>query len=123
MIAEEKLIGDLPALTHILDHLGTFYHRQGRYTEAEPLLRRALELREKMAFPLRSFQGSEWNRLVPQSLDHLAELYYDQGRYHEAELLLRRSLKILENAFGPEHPAVATTLEHLGLVLRASGRN
>lgn len=123
VIAEEKLsAGDRPALTHILDHLGTFYHGQGRYAEAEPLLRRALELRETMVSPLRSFKGFEWNRLVPQSLDHLAELHYDQRRYDEAELLLRRSLRILENAFGPEHAAVATTLEHLALVLRASGR-
>ncbi len=123
VIAEQKLIaGDRPALTHILDHLGTFYHRQGRYAEAEPLLRRALELRETMVSPLLSLRGFEWNRLVPESLDHLAELHYDQRRYAEAEPFLRRSLKILENAFGPEHAAVATTLEHLALVLGASGR-
>lgn len=34
-----------------------------------------------------------------------------QGKFNEAEPLYRRALAISENALGPDHPIVATTLK------------
>ncbi|SRR5712692_1303939 len=84
-------------------------YRQKNYPDAERSWRAALEEAE----------ARRSDDLVAKTLDRLAELFYEQGRYAEAEPLLRRALKILENAFGPEHPQVAISANHLGHVLEA----
>ena len=43
----------------------------------------------------------------------MASQYKNQGKYAEAEPLYKRSLAIHENAFGPDHPAVAISLNGL----------
>src|SRR5882724_11841925 len=52
---------------------------QGRYAEAEPLLKRALAIREKALGPDHPD--------VAMSLNTLAALYQERGRYAEAEPL------------------------------------
>ncbi len=42
--------------------------------------------------------------------------------YAEAEPLYQRSLAIWENALGPEHPDVATSLENYAALLRETER-
>ena len=42
--------------------------------------------------------------------------------YAEAEPLYQRALAIYENALGPEHPYVATTLENYAALLRQTAR-
>ena len=59
---------------------------QGRYSEAEPFARKALELAE------REFGAS--HPTTAATLNNLAQLYGDQGRYAEAEPLFRRSLAL-----------------------------
>jgi tetratricopeptide (TPR) repeat protein len=49
-------------------------------------------------------------------------LYYAQGRYAEAQPLYERALAIYEEALGPDHPAVGTTLNNLAELYRAQGR-
>jgi hypothetical protein len=46
-----------------------------------------------------------------------------QSRYAKAEPLYKRSLAIDEKALGPDHPAVATSLENYADFLRATGRS
>jgi len=55
----------------------------GKYAEAEPLLARALDLRERQA-------GAEDLSLVPL-IEELAALYRAQGRNPDAEKLFLRS--------------------------------
>ena len=55
-------------------------------------------------------------------LNNLALLYDDQGHYAKAEPLFKRPLAIMENALGPNHPHVATSLENYAALLRESGR-
>src|ERR1700693_4057798 len=62
--------------------------RKRRYDEAEPLLRRALELREKALGPDHPD--------IAQSLNNLASIYRDRGEYEKAEPLLQRALGIRE---------------------------
>ncbi len=64
------------------------YREQGRFTEAEPLLKRALSIREKALGPAHPD--------VIQSLNNLAGLYHDQGRTAEAEPLLKRAQDLEE---------------------------
>jgi tetratricopeptide (TPR) repeat protein len=59
---------------------------------------------------------------VAKSLSGLALLYKAQGNYAEAEPLFQRSLAIREQALGPEHPDVATSLENYAALLRETGR-
>ena len=57
-------------------------------------------------------------------LNNLALLYNSQGQYAKAEPLYKRALAIWEKALGPEHPAVAFTLENLGeLYLKVGKEN
>ncbi|MBE3117829.1 MAG: tetratricopeptide repeat protein [Planctomycetes bacterium] len=43
-------------------------------------------------------------------------------QYAEAEPLFKRSLAIREKALGPDHPAVAKSLENMALLYRATNR-
>lgn len=49
---------------------------------------------------------------VARSLTYLALVYERQSRYAEAEQLQSRALAIREKELGPDHPDVATSLEH-----------
>jgi len=55
-------------------------------------------------------------------LNNLAVLYKPQGQYAQAEPLYKRSLAIMEKALGPDHPDVATSLENMGALYRATKR-
>ena len=84
----------------------------GRYSEAEPLYKQSLAIREKVLGPNHPD--------VAATLNGLAELYRAQGRYADAEPLYKRSLAIREKALGPDHPDVAEFAEQSGIALRRS---
>ncbi len=98
-----------------LNNLAVLYRAQGKYAEAESLLKRALAILEKAL-------GPEHPR-VATALNNLALVYKAQGRYTEAEPLQKRALAIFEKALGPEHPHVATSLENYAALLRKTGRS
>jgi tetratricopeptide (TPR) repeat protein len=101
-------------LIHSGNGLAELYCVQGRYAEAEPLLLRAIAIREQAL-------GPEHPEVAP-SLSNLAMLYDTQGRYTEAEPLLLRALAIREQALGPEHPDVASSLRNLAMLYDTQGR-
>jgi tetratricopeptide (TPR) repeat protein len=72
---------------------------QGQYAQVEPLLRRALAIREKVLFPEHPD--------VAASLNNLAELYVTLSEYEKAQPLYERALRIREKTLGSEHPDVA----------------
>ncbi len=84
---------------------GGALYQAGRYDEALPFWKKALELGQ------REF-GPE-HPSTAMLLNDLAELYRLQGKYAEAEPLVKRSLAIREKALGPDHPDVATSLNNL----------
>ncbi|CAN0251232.1 unnamed protein product, partial [Ectocarpus sp. 4 AP-2014] len=75
---------------------------QGKYTEADPLYLRAIEIRERVL-------GAEHPDLAI-SLGARGQLLNAQGKYEEAEPLYERSQAIREKVLGPEHPDVAVSL-------------
>ena len=110
---EERLGPNHPDTATSLNNLGSLYRKLGLYHEAEPLLKRALDIREKM--------GTEHTDTAT-SLDNLALLYDAQGRYTDAEPLYKRALDIDEKVSGPEHPNTATSLDNLAKLYVAEGR-
>src|SRR5262249_18473979 len=84
-----------------------YLDERAQYAEAEPLCKRALDIREKALGPEHPDTAN--------SLNNLAALYYSQGRYAEAEPLYRRAL-------GPEHPHTVKVLENYAALLREMGR-
>ena len=88
-------------------------YAQGRYTQALPLARQALAIREK-------YLGPEHPE-VATSLNNLGILYYALGDYVQAEPYYRRSLAIREKILGPDHPHVALSLNNLAEMLQAAG--
>ncbi len=81
---------------------------EGKYDEALPLAKRALEIREKAV-------GVEHPSLAAL-LGNLIELYLVKRKYGEAEKLLQRLLAINEKQFGPEHARMAAVLGKMAFV-------
>ena len=77
----------------------------GRYKDAIPVWRKALQLGEN------EFGPDHPN--IAALLDALAQTYHRQGRYDAAEPLYKRALAIWEKALGPDHPDVAMSLNNL----------
>ncbi|HEX6983918.1 MAG TPA: tetratricopeptide repeat protein, partial [Planctomycetaceae bacterium] len=89
-------------------------YSSGRYAEAEPLFKQALEV-------YRATLGEVYPDYVA-GVTHLARLYSATGRDAAAELLYRRALEITEAAFGEEHPDYAVILDNLSALYWATGR-
>lgn len=84
------------------------------YHEAEALLQRALDIRERIL-------GSD-HLEVALSLSHLGFLYRSQGKYAQAESLYQRALSIGEQSLGPNHLQVALPLNSLAVLYRDRGQ-
>jgi tetratricopeptide (TPR) repeat protein len=116
-----SLLGnDAFTTTHSLKRAGLFATTgfvagaQGKYGEAEPLLQRALAIREEQLGPTHPDTVT--------SLSNLAYLYHAQGKYGEAEPLYQRVLAICEEQLGLTHPDTATSLNNLAGLYQAQGK-
>jgi tetratricopeptide (TPR) repeat protein len=85
--------------------LAEVYKRQGRYAEALPLYRQALEVREQA-------NGPEHPRTA-RAIYYLAEALAEQGQYAESFVLFRRALSIYQKSFGEHSPRLFDTLSQL----------
>ncbi len=99
---------------HLLTRTGFYLSEHASYTIAEPLLQRALAIREKQLGPEHPDTAS--------SLQNLASLYRDQGKYEQAEPLYQRALAIREKALGPEYPDLAQWLNNLATFYHDQGK-
>jgi uncharacterized protein HemY len=98
-----------------LYNLGILEFDRDKYDQAEPLLKRALNLREKAL-------GAE-HPDVACSLESLGMLRLRQKNHAEAERLMKRVLSIYEIDLGPNHPQVANCCAHLADCCRANGHD
>ncbi|HBL26923.1 MAG TPA: hypothetical protein DD490_08825, partial [Acidobacteria bacterium] len=110
--ADEEGITD--PTSRLMNQLGGLFLYKGLYSQAEPLMRRALGIDEG-AF------GND-HPAVAIRLNNLALLLQDTNRLAEAEPLIRRALAIDEVAFGNDHLDVAIDLNNLALLLKATNR-
>lgn len=98
-----------------LNNLGVMIQiKEAKPAEAEPILRRALTMREKVLGPNHPDTAS--------SVRSLAVLLSDLGKSADAEALFRRALQMREATLGPEHPDVADSLDDLANWLLRAGR-
>jgi CHAT domain-containing protein/tetratricopeptide (TPR) repeat protein len=132
----ERTLGPTHALTATgLSNLGNVKYLQGKFAEAEAVHRRALVIREKVLGPDHPDTAT--------SLNNLANVLFEQGKdirasaaeqrarersgqrvqsLSEVEGLYRRALAIQERSLGPEHPALANTLNNLAAMLDQQGK-
>jgi tetratricopeptide (TPR) repeat protein len=111
---ETKAEGVTPAAAQALHSRGLAAWREGKYSEAEGLYKRALAIREQALGASHPDVGT--------TLNNLALVYRAQGKYGEAEGLLKHALVTREQALGASHPAVGQTLTNLANVYRDQGR-
>jgi tetratricopeptide (TPR) repeat protein len=103
-----------PRLGTTLDHLSWVLCAEGKASEAEPLAKQALAVREKVL-------GPEHPDLV-KSLNTLACLYGAEGKPAEAEPLYERCLALAEKTRGPGDLSVASVLDNLATVEHILGK-
>jgi esterase/lipase superfamily enzyme/Tfp pilus assembly protein PilF len=112
MVLRERVSGQPDRLSiHALEEL---YWQQGRYSEAEVLSKRSLELNEK-SLGLR-------HQMTITALNNLAALYWAQGRSREAAPLMQRALTLAEEVDGQQHPQYGTILNNLATLTWSEGR-
>ncbi len=87
-------------------------YRAGKYSQAEPLYRRALPIFEKVLGPE--------HPQVATILDNLARVLQATGDRAAAKPLYERALKIREEALGPNHSDVAASLHSLATLLHTN---
>jgi tetratricopeptide (TPR) repeat protein len=112
LLADE--VGLTNPTSRLMNQLGQYLDERGLYTEAEPLMRRALDIEEV------SFGSQHPN--VAIYLNNLAALLKATDRLSEAEPLMRRALDIDEASFGSQHPDMARDLNNLAQLLQATDR-
>ena len=96
-----------------LNTLASELRDQGKFDEAEPLFREALEVR-------RATLGTRHpNRLA--SINNLGTLLYAKGKYAAAEPLFREALEVTRATLGNRHPHTLTSINNLGALLKAKG--
>ena len=83
-------------------------YAQGRSGEAEPLLKRTLEIYEE------GYPADHPDLAIP--LGNLAQLYLSQGRFIEAEPLFQRILQIQERRVGPQSFQAGEALANLAFL-------
>ncbi|HEX8274400.1 MAG TPA: serine/threonine-protein kinase [Longimicrobiaceae bacterium] len=109
----ERLHGRPAAQAQMLDVMGRVHQQLGEYDRAQPLLERALALREVAL--------GERSEAVAEGRLHLGELLVQRGRYDRAEPLYRSALALQRELLGEPHPAVARTLAALGMLRQDRG--
>jgi tetratricopeptide (TPR) repeat protein len=82
----------------------------GRYDEAEPLYKQALELRKRLL--------GENHPSTASSYNNLASLYNAMGRYEEAEPLYEQALAICQRVLGVNHPNTVTIRKNWEIFLK-----
>ena len=82
--------------------------KEGKFNEAIPLAKRALEIRERLLPPS--------DPMVLTALGNLGDLYNAKGDYSAAKKIFERLLPLQEQQFGPADVKVASTLDRLAVL-------
>jgi CHAT domain-containing protein/tetratricopeptide (TPR) repeat protein len=140
------------AIPGLQTHLALMFTGQGRYHDAELLLRQILSSYQEEKIPRleavalgnlgcffqqqgRLFEAEVYFQrcaaLVKDSMEqviyaaalcNLGLVYYEQDRYFESESLVNQSLTIRKRIFSPGHPSIGENFRVLGLLCLKQGR-
>lgn len=112
-IREEALAPGHAAIAASCRHLGQLYALEGKYTQAEPLFKKAVQLNTKAL-------GTKGETL--QCMDDLASCYMKEGKAKEAENLFRDQLTAATDNYGKNSKITANALLALAGYLMKTGR-
>ena len=113
--AEQAFGHDDPFVGKLMLQLGMLYSETGRYSRAERVFRRVLEIEERRQHPDQDNTFS--------ALGNLAYVAMARHLYAEAMRLQQEALSLGETVLGPDHPEVAHLLSSLSAIQWAGGRN
>jgi hypothetical protein len=94
-----------PQCLPAIEALAGIYRDRAQYADAEPLLQRAVRMRE-------AADGLDTAELIP-AVDSLAYVEFGLQKYPEAEALYKRLRTLWEKNAGADHPMVALTLDKM----------
>jgi len=114
VVAEADAAGIGEPTAGLMNKLGVLLNIKALHAEAEPLMRRVVDITEKSM--------GEGHPNFAAALNNLVQLLHATNRLEEAEPLMRRALEIDERSYGPEHPNVAIRLNSLAQLLQATNR-
>ena len=113
----EALLGSLhPDTLASMANLAATYYNQGRWTEAESLGARVLEMRSRP-----EILGPEHPDTLT-SMVNLALVYSYLGRWAESEELGARAIELRTQKLGGDHPDTLTSISNLALTFWEQGR-
>ena len=108
------LANDPELQAQMMNVMGTVYFNLGLYSQAHPLLSRAVEIRTRIL-------GPEHPDTL-KTMNNLATTLDDEGRYAEAERLHRQVLGIRRRTLGPDHADTLVSINNLANSLGEQGR-
>jgi serine/threonine protein kinase len=108
-----ELVKDPELQAQMMQVMGEVYKSLGLYSQAQPLLERAVEIRRKVLGP--------GHRDTLTSMYHLAWCLETEGHYDEAEKLERQTLDIRRRVLGPQDPDTLTSMDDLAWTLMDEG--
>lgn len=94
--------------------LASTLNSEGRHTEAEKILRAALDIQRRVL-------GPEHQETLGTA-GNLARILLQEGHNADAEKLERETLDIRRRVLGPEHPDTAESVYDLAVVAEREGR-
>jgi tetratricopeptide (TPR) repeat protein len=95
---------DHPTVATDYNNLAALREDQGKYDQAEPLYRRAIEIDEKVLGKDHPNVATDYN--------NLAHLLVNQRKYDQAEPLYRRGMEIFQTKLGSDHPKTVLAREN-----------
>ena len=101
-------------LAKSLNNMAALYHTQGKYSMAEDLLQRCLELKREL--------HGDRHMEVAINLHNLAALHSARRRFDQAEPLYKESIAIREELLGEMHSDLVPVLQNYVLLLRRMHR-
>ena len=113
-LAEAESLANAELVASASNHLAYLLCETTRFKEAEPLMRRVLDID-------RTTLGSQHPALA-DGLSNLAMLLSDTNRIEEAERLMRQALDIDRATLGSQHPNLAVHLNNLATLLCRTNR-
>ncbi len=112
---DEGSLKDQPLVeASVRDTIGTTLQGLARYDDAEPNLRKSLEIRRK-ALP-------DGHSAIATSLTNLALLLNDENKLDDAEPMFREALAIWRKSLPAGHPDIARSLNNLAFLLTAQNK-
>ncbi|HEY9792895.1 MAG TPA: tetratricopeptide repeat protein [Candidatus Obscuribacterales bacterium] len=97
-----------------LNNLAAVYHTQGKYTMAEPLYTRSLEIKKRNL--------GEEHPDVALNEHNLAILYSARRMYPIAEKHYKRAIDLKSKIYGDKHPELLGTLRYYAQLLKLLNR-